>query len=360
MRLPLTGAFELSPVCNLHCKMCYVRKSTSEVEAAGGLMTTEEVLSYADQARDGGLLFPLLTGGEPFLRQDFCEIFAGMQQMGLQISINSNGTLIDDEVARWLGVNKPTRMNITLYGASEESYQALCGDGDAYNRVRRAVERLKHYGVPVKFNASITPENINELEGIIGYAHSVDSPIQVATYMFPPIRRDASLIGQNHRLSPEQAAFARVKADWLQADPDWFRGQAARFARFVPITDELLAALQAQVPSQMQCRAGRCSFWLDWQGCLSNCGMYSGIRVSLRGHSFAEAWKTVVEQTEQVRYSSVCTNCPNRNLCHACIAMVYSECGDINGRPDYLCQMNAKSAEYYRVFAGHLLTAGIG
>lgn len=150
-------------------------------------MTTEEVLSYADQARDGGLLFPLLTGGEPFLRQDFCEIFAGMQQMGLQISINSNGTLIDDEVARWLGVNKPTRMNITLYGASEESYQALCGDGDAYNRVRRAVERLKHYGVPVKFNASITPENINELEGIIGYAHSVDSPIQVATYMFPPI-----------------------------------------------------------------------------------------------------------------------------------------------------------------------------
>lgn len=32
MRLPLTGAFELSPVCNLHCKMCYVRKSTSEVE----------------------------------------------------------------------------------------------------------------------------------------------------------------------------------------------------------------------------------------------------------------------------------------------------------------------------------------
>lgn len=351
MRLPLTGAFELLPLCNLNCKMCYVRKSRAEVDAAGGLLGKDEILSYAKEARDGGMLFPLLTGGEPFLREDLFEIFAGMKQLGLQISINSNGTLIDSEKAKWLGSHKPTRINITLYGASEESYQALCGDGSAYGRLRRAVEALKLHGVPVKFNASITPENIGELDKIIAYAKSVGSPIQVATYMFPPIRRDASMIGKNHRLSPEEAAYARVKADWLQADPDWFRTQAARFARFVPITDELLAKQKAQPPSQMRCRAGRCSFWLDWQGNLSNCGMYSGIHVPVREHGFAESWKIIVDETEKIRYSPVCTHCPNRNLCHACISMVYNECGDVNGRPEYLCRMNAKSAEYYREFA---------
>lgn len=354
MRIPLTGAFELLPVCNLHCKMCYVRKSMSEVNQMGGLTPTEQWLDWARQARDAGMLTPLLTGGEPFLHQDFQKILADMQQMGLQVSINSNATLIDEPMAKWLGQHKPTRINITLYGASEESYEKLCGDGCAFGRVRRAVEWLKQYNIPVKFNCSVTPENVGELEEIIAYAKSVNSPIQVATYMFPPLRRDAGLIGQNHRLSPAQAALARVKADWLQSDPNWFQGQAERFSHFVEPTDEMLRSFSTQEPREMSCRAGRCSFWIDWQGNIANCGMYPSVKSPLKGRSFAEAWKQVVEETNQVRYSPICTNCPNHNLCHACIAMVYNECGDLNGRPEYLCQMNAASAKYYAEYAAKI------
>lgn len=355
MRIPLTGAFELLPICNLQCKMCYVRKSREEVDAMGGLLSAEQWLSYAEQARDGGMLFPLLTGGEPFLRKDFCEIFSGMREMGLQISINSNGTLIDKEMAEWLGYHKPTRINITLYGASEESYQNLCGDGSAYSRVHEAVKWLKEYDVPVKFNTSITSENIGDLEQMIEYAKSVGSPLQAATYMFPPVRRDASMIGKNHRLSPEEAAYARVRADWLQNEPEWFLGQAARYRRFVPLTEELLKELEEKKqPIEMHCRAGRCSFWLDWQGYLSSCGMYSHSRVALENKSFEEAWKEVVSETEEVRYSPACTVCPNRALCHSCIAMVYNECGTVDGRPEYLCRMNAKAAELYNEYAAKL------
>lgn len=353
-RIPLTGAFELLPVCNLQCKMCYVRKSMAEVNALGGLLSAAQWLDYARQARDGGLLFPLLTGGEPFLRQDFGEILSGMQEMGLQVSINSNGTLINEATAKWLSAHKPTRINITLYGASEESYQSLCGDGDAFNRVHRAVEYLKRYDVPVKFNTSITPQNVDDLEDIIAYAKSVGSPIQVATYMFPPVRRDVGMVGRNDRLSPEAAALARVKADWLQNEPAWFCGQAANFSRFVPPDDAMLAQQAAGAGHEMACRAGRCSFWLDWQGNIGNCGMYASVRVPMEGRSFAEAWKQVVEETAQVRYSPACTNCPNFRICHACIAMVHNESGDTNGRPEYLCRMNAAAARYYQEFARRL------
>lgn len=351
MRIPLTGAFELLPVCNLRCRMCYVRKSMAEVNALGGLLPAEQWLDWARQARDGGMLYPLLTGGEPFVRRDFQEIMGKMLELGLQVSINSNGTLIDESMARWLGRHCPVRINITLYGASEGSYQNLCGDGDAYNRVRRAVEWLKRYGVPVKFNTSITPENVDDLEGIIAYAKSVDSPIQVATYMFPPVRRDAGMVGRNDRLSPEEAALARVKADWLQNEPGWFLGQAARYRRFVPLTDDMLEKLAAGKSREMSCRAGRCSFWIDWQGNIANCGMYSSVKHSLLGRDFGEAWRQVVEETGRVRYSPVCTNCPNYHLCHACIAMVYNECGDSNGRPEYLCRMHAAAARYYQIYA---------
>lgn len=70
-----------------------------------------------------------------------------------------------------------------------------------------------------------------------------------------------------------------------------------------------------------------------------------------------EAWEKTVMEIEQVRYSPVCTNCPNFKICHSCIAMVHNECGDVNGRPDYLCRYNAAAAHYYRVFAEKISSA---
>lgn len=90
-----------------------------------------------------------------------------MQNLGMQISINSNASLIDQKMAKWLSGHTPSRINITLYGASEETYQKLCGNGEAFLKVKNAVKWLKHYGIPVKFNASITPQNVQDLEQMI-------------------------------------------------------------------------------------------------------------------------------------------------------------------------------------------------
>lgn len=350
-KVPLTGAFELLPTCNLSCKMCYVRKDMAQVKAAGGLQPTEFWLDIAAQAAAEGLLLPLLTGGEPFLRQDIQELIAKMQAMGLQVSINSNGTLIDESMAKWLGKHRPSRINVTLYGASEETYQNLCGNGDAYNQVRRAVEYLKANGVPVKFNASITQYNMHELDDMIRYAQEQGSPVQVATYMFPPVRRDSDMVGQNDRMTPDQAARAKVRADWLQQDPAWFRAQTQRFSRFVPLTEEMLREQAGGEAHELTCRAGRCSFWVDWQGNLGNCGMNTMFKHSLKEYSFLDAWNRIVAQTEALRFSSVCTNCPNYWLCHACAAMVANETGSLDGRPEYLCRMSELSAKYYQEYA---------
>lgn len=348
-KIPIMCAFELLPVCNLSCKMCYVRKPMSEVKAAGGLKDADWWLALAREARDQGLLYPLLTGGEPLLHPQFFEILEGLIGMGMQVSVNSNGTLIDRETARKLSEHCPLRVNITLYGGSAETYERLCGDAGAFQRVRRGVELLKEYGVPVKFNASITPENVDDLEEMIAYAKSQDCPIQVATYMFPPIRRDASMVGQNARLSPEDAGLARVRADYLQAEPEWFLGQAERFSHFVPL-DKLDEVRGNAEPMGIQCRAGLCSFWVDWQGNLMNCGMYPSAKLKI-SKKFEINWRELVDLTADVRYTPKCAGCPNCWLCHPCIAMVSNECGDVNGTPEYLCKMSQATARYYMEFA---------
>ena len=139
---PLSGTFELSPVCNLACKMCYVRKTPAEVAASPrppvGLI---QWLSIAEQARDAGMLYLLLTGGEPFLWQDFWPLYERLSTMGFLISINSNGTLLDEARVARLAEHPPTRINITLYGAGNETYEALCGRSGMFDRVDRAVRR---------------------------------------------------------------------------------------------------------------------------------------------------------------------------------------------------------------------------
>ena len=349
-RTPIMAAMELLPVCNLRCKMCYVRKSMQDVRQAGGLKDADWWLSLAREAMEAGMLSPLLTGGEPLLHPQFREILAGMQQMGLQVSVNSNGTLIDRDWADWLRINRPVRMNITLYGASEESYERLCGNGDAYANLRRGLELLKQAQVPVKFNTSITPENVSDLEQILAIAKDFGAPIQTATYMFPPVRRDEHQIGRNDRLEPEQAALARVAADFVQSEPEWFVAQAMRYRRFVPLEQ---LARPAEMPEKMRmaCRAGLSSFWVDWQGTMTNCGMYGSVLVPLEGRDFQSAWKELVDKTAQLRFAPDCAACPNRPLCHPCVAMIYNECGDLNGRPNYVCRMHQAQARLYWEFA---------
>lgn len=345
-RIPIMSAFELLPVCNLRCKMCYVRKSGAEVQAAGGLKNAEWWLDHARQAKECGLLYPLLTGGEPFLYPELFELLHGLCQMGMQPSINTNGTGIDRDAVARLRADRPVRLNLTLYGASEEAYASLCGDGDAYRRVRQGVELLKQAGIAVKFNASITPENVGDLEAMIAYAKSVDSPIQVATYMFPPIRRDSTMVGTNDRLTPQEAALARVQADYLQNEPQWFVTQAARFSRFVPL-EQIDFEHMSREPMGMRCRAGLCSYWVDWQGNLMNCGMYGSARVELENRPFREAWQELVDKTAALRYAPPCAQCPNQPLCHSCVAMVQNETGRDDQRPEYLCQMNQALSKYY-------------
>ncbi|MCD7818155.1 MAG: radical SAM protein, partial [Lachnospiraceae bacterium] len=122
-KVPLSGTFELSPVCNMNCRMCYVRMTQKEMDATGGrLRSIEEWLTLAKEAQKRGMLLLLLTGGEPFLWPDFQELYTELKKLGLVISINSNGTMIDEKVMTWLSEDPPSRMNITLYGASDETY----------------------------------------------------------------------------------------------------------------------------------------------------------------------------------------------------------------------------------------------
>ncbi len=353
-KLPLSGTFELSPVCNLACKMCYVRKTPAQVAAhSRPILTLNQWKTIGDQALDSGLLFLLLTGGEPFLWPDFRELYEYLHRKGALISVNSNGTLISQDTVSWLTDHPPARINITLYGASDEAYERLCGAKHVCRQVMDNIDRLLAAGIQVKLNASMTPYNVQDREAIVRFAQERNVLLDMGSYMFPPIRRDESSVGRGERFTPEQAAQCSIEFKRLTMEPEQYHKYLEQAVQGIVPAPGLDESCIDPVDGTVKCAAGRGSFWITWDGFMLPCGMVPEPKADVVQLGFSQAWRRIVEQTEQVRLSGLCQACPNKNVCHSCMAMALAETGSHSGIPTYLCRM----AEAIRSQAAEALAA---
>lgn len=331
--VPLSGTFELTPVCNMDCKMCYVRLSRQAQEAIAPLADAAHWLKLAQEAANAGMLYLLVTGGEPFLHPQFRQILEGLHKLGLLVSINSNGTMIDEAAIQWLKKCPPVRINISLYGASDETYARLCNNPQGFTQVTNTIRLLQEAGIPVKLNCSLTPHNAADLPAMVDYAKKNNLILQVATYMFPPVRKDVSMTGRNDRFSPEDAAYYMAYADYLTLGPERFATQSC------PTPVDLEEGC-ADLGDGMRCRAGKCSFWVTWQGNLMPCGMFPpGEQPNVFQVPFASAWEQIKRQTAAIHLPAKCAGCSAKDICRACAAMVITESGCFDQVPQYRCDM---------------------
>lgn len=342
--IPLSGTFELTPVCNMDCKMCYVRMSRSAQEAIAPLKSASQWLALAQEAKDAGMLYLLITGGEPFLHPQFQEILEGLHKMGFLITINSNGTMIDESVIAWLKNCPPVRINISLYGASNETYANLCGNPMGFTQTVNAIRLLQQAGISVKLNCSLTPYNAKDLPEMAAFSKQNNLILQVATYMFPPVRKDGRLTGTNDRFSPEDAAYYMAYADYLILGKERFLAQEGQLP-------ELLEPEGNCEGDGVRCRAGKCSFWITWQGKMMPCGMFPEKNApNVFEMPFLNAWQTVKESVCNIRLPAQCSACNVKDTCRACAAMVVTESGCFDEVPLYRCDMmHARKAQWKRV-----------
>ena len=343
-RIPLSGTFELTPLCNMQCKMCYVRMTRAEQEAISPLRTAQEWCALAQTARERGLLYLLLTGGEPFLRPDFREIYEQVHAMGLLLSVNTNGTMLDEKTVQWLREKPPVRLNISLYGASNETYARLCGNPEGFTQTTRAIRLLRDAGIGVKLSCSLTPHNCGDLEAMFAFAEREGLILQATSYMFPPMRRDRGSIGKNDRFSPEDAAYYAAKIEALSLGRE-------RFLSMQPDALHIPSDCEDTEGEPMHCRAGKTSFWVTWDGRLMPCGMIepeSAPNVFATG--FDAAWRQACQSVEAIRLPPECKTCEAKRYCLSCAATVMTESGCFHERPHYRCLMTqAYPTQHLRV-----------
>ena len=340
--LPIGGNFELTPRCNFNCPMCYVHLNKDEIGGRRRELTTQEWIDLARQACDRGMVFALLTGGEPFLRKDFFEIYNAMKAMGILISINTNGSLLSGSVLTQLLENPPFRMNISLYGGSRETYLNMCGV-DAFDAVLNNIRRLKEVGIDVRINLSITPYNKDDIDDIYKIAKEMNLQVKATSYMYPPVRINEDADNCTERLSFQEAARCQVHWDKLRFTEEEFDLRAVNMKKMIVI-DEEECSLESEWG--VRCRAGRSSFWITWDGKMLPCGMMPWPIAYPMETGFDVAWEQIRKETNAIKLPEECSICKKKDICTVCAATCVTETGSFQKVPRYVCNMVEESMRY--------------
>lgn len=333
-QIPISGTFELLPLCNMDCKMCFARMSNEELHKSSKLHSYKEWLEIAKKAVDAGCMFLLLTGGEPFMYPHFKELYTELKKLGLVLTINTNGTLINEDMADFLAKNPPRRLNITIYGASDETYAKLCGNPKGFTQLMKTLQLLKERNISVKLNCSITPLNVADLDAIYDIAKTVELPIESAYYLMPAIREN-NQDNVQYRLTPKQAAEAKLKTKLLNYGEDIFKeylhGTLQRYY------DDCTKTIEHK--NGYTCRAGNSVFWVDFDGTFKACSFTKEIGKNVFEEDFNVCWNALKEDVKNTKLAKECCECHLRVLCSRCAASAYSEHHSYSIKTKYHCEL---------------------
>src|SRR5277367_3446609 len=210
-RVPLQVSIEVTRRCPLECLHCYNNLPMGDIDAKQRELTKEEHFRVLDELVEMGCFWILYTGGEIFARKDFLEIYTYAKQKGFLITLFTNGNIITEAIADYLVEWPPFAIEITLYGRTRETYEALTQIPGSYDRCLRGIKLLRERGLPLKLKTVATSINKHEVTAMRRFA---EEEIGVEFKMDGQInpRIDCSQSPLAVRLTPEEVVALDMHA----------------------------------------------------------------------------------------------------------------------------------------------------
>ena len=302
-RVPIGAQFELTACCNLDCKMCYVHNADSNALRAREL-STDTWKRIFDEAYDMGLLFATLTGGECLLRKDFKDLYLHLWNKGVNITVFTNGTLIDDSYVDFFKKYPPKKIRISLYGSNEAAYQTVTGH-KGFQKAISACHKLKDAKIPV--GVAVTPSSYMKNDFMNIRRLCKESGIKCAPANFYLAKNRDNPEKNDYNLTIEEIVS-------LATEEALLKGKS-----LTPIADPPMPCGSCtEAPVGAPCGAGRSGAFICWDGTMHPCASMHEGTASLLQMSYADAWEKTKALADSVLQGAECIGCPYDNVCPPC------------------------------------------
>ena len=135
--IPVFLISSITSSCNLHCTGCYSRANNAcSDDAPLNQLSAEEWEDIFSQAKDIGISFIVLAGGEPMIRLDVIEKASRFDE--ILFPIFTNGTLLNEDYLKLFDENRNLVPIFSIEG-DEEITDSRRGEG-VYNSLLNSMD----------------------------------------------------------------------------------------------------------------------------------------------------------------------------------------------------------------------------
>ncbi|MFI0367449.1 radical SAM protein [Actinomadura sp. 1N219] len=202
------ATYELNLGCNYDCEHCYLGLKTF-----AGLDWPERE-RLLEVIRDAGVLWLQLTGGEPMVDRLFAAVYAKACELGMMLEVLTNGSrLANDKILELLTARRPSKMSLSVYGATAETYDGLTRRPGSFAKFMRGLVAAHEAGLQMDLSLIITNRNAHELDRMRGLADRFGLRHREYANMSPTIHGgDESLPSQSPQFLRKRTPFTGCDA----------------------------------------------------------------------------------------------------------------------------------------------------
>lgn len=336
-RVPLAVSLELTRRCSFRCVHCYLGDQEIVRTHKAQELNTAAVIRLIDEMAAAGTLFLTLTGGDPMLRPDFLDIYRHAVRSGLLVTVFCNGSLVTDEIVSAFIEYPPRAVEITLYGASQETFETVTQTPGSYAACMRGVEKLRQAKVRLRLKTMVLTLNKDEVPQLWRIAEEMGVQFRHDCSIIPALSNDdnggCSNVGESlrdtlrFRLAPEQAADADLSIVKVREK----------------LQERIAKAASAEPSNKLyRCGAGRSSCHITPYGVMKPCliTLKPAINLQDSNQTFQAAWQSInrIFPEQEAREDFPCNDCEDRNACTGCPSNFALETGDAQQAPFFYCQ----------------------
>jgi SynChlorMet cassette radical SAM/SPASM protein ScmF len=323
--------------CNLACRHCWISPKYIPNNKGGEFLRLEYLDKAIREALPLGLKSVKLTGGEPTLHPRFHEFVTFLDQVGLDISMETNGTLIDENLAHFIK-SKPhfSFISVSLDGADRETHEALRMVPGSYEKTLFGIKNLVNIGIHPQLICTLHEGNIGQIAEFIGLANN----LKVGSVKFNHV--------QGNGRGEEFAKAEGLSIVELIETSKFIENEIIPSSK-IPVFFDIPIAFRS--PRIIVGKTiGQCNA-LNIMGVLANgdlslCGIGVTVNELIYGnlgqHNLAEVWcnapglinlRTLIPG----KFEGICGDCIHSNFClGSCIAGNYHDTGFLN-KSYYFC-----------------------
>jgi radical SAM protein with 4Fe4S-binding SPASM domain len=285
-----------------------------------------------------------ITGGEPLLRNDFWDIISYAREKKFSILLKSNGTLIDNDVAKKLYEHCVTEVHVSIYSMDESKHDYMTGLKGSLRSTIKAVEHLKENGITVRISCPVTNLTIGAVKEIKKYAD------QIGTICGFDLIITKQVTGDN---DPVKLRLTDGDITYLFNDEELYDSIFVEDDTSVVMSETIDNAFD---PEESICGGGNYLIAVNAYGDVFPCIAWQQKCGNINDHGIKHIWdqSQTLNQIRGYKNKDLgeCIRCESLMHCPRCPGVIYHETGSINHKMDMMCliaeNLKIKSSEKLR------------